>query len=59
MKRAKYTYPDDLEIWIQWLNDADDGALLKFWHYLPRAKTPFETKVIQKLTDELVSRNLK
>lgn len=59
LPRRKFRYPDNLEEWEDWLLDADDETLKKFWRYLPLAKTEFESKVILKLTDELVSRELK
>ena len=59
LPKRKYSYPDDLEEWEEFLNLAEDGTLKKFWRYLPLAKTDFESKVVLKLTDELVSRGLK
>ena len=60
LPKRKYGYPKDTDIeeWVQWLKDAEDETLKKFWRYLPYAKTPLESKFVLKLTDEIVSRDL-
>lgn len=51
LPKRKWNYPDDIDV----LDELDIPILKKLYRYLPGAKTEHEQKVIQKITDILVS----
>jgi len=51
LPKRKWNYPDDIDV----LDELDISTLKKLYRYLPRAKTEHEQKIIQKITDILVS----